>query len=42
VASIKATTERMTQSWLDRKKRRRLRQQMAAAAQPMLVPAAHG
>jgi hypothetical protein len=42
VASIKATTERMTQSWLDRKKRRRLRQQMAAAAQPMLVTAAHG
>ena len=40
VASIKATTERMTQSWLDRKKRRRLRQQMAAAAQPMLAPAA--
>jgi hypothetical protein len=35
VASIKATTERMTQSWLDRKKRRRLRQQMAAAAHPM-------
>jgi hypothetical protein len=37
VASIKATTERMTQSWLDRKKRRRLRQQMAAATQPMLL-----
>src|ERR1700722_7364108 len=30
VASIKATTERMTQSWLDRRKRRRLQQQMAA------------
>jgi hypothetical protein len=30
--SIKATTERLTQSWLDRKKARRLRQQMAAAA----------
>ncbi|HEY0909832.1 MAG TPA: hypothetical protein VGD75_06320, partial [Bradyrhizobium sp.] len=40
VASIKATTERMTQSWLDRKKRRRLRQQMAAATRPMLVPVA--
>jgi len=41
LSSIKATTERMTQSWLDRKKRRRLQKQMAAAAQ--LVPAvAHG
>jgi hypothetical protein len=28
--SIKATTERLTQSWLDRKKARRLQQQMAA------------
>lgn len=37
VASIKATTERMTQSWLDRRKRRRLRQQMAAASQPALT-----
>ena len=37
LASIKATTERMTQSWLDRKKRRRLRQQMAAASQPALT-----
>jgi hypothetical protein len=36
LASIKATTERMTQSWLDRKKRRRLRQQMAAS-QPALT-----
>jgi uncharacterized protein HemY len=41
LSSIKATTERMTQSWLDRKKRRRLQKQMAAAAR--LVPAvAHG
>ncbi len=32
LSSIKATTERLTQSWLDRKKARRLRQQMAAAA----------
>jgi hypothetical protein len=36
VTSIKATTERMTQSWLDRRKRRRLRQQMAAS-QPALT-----
>jgi hypothetical protein len=32
LSSIKATTERLTQSWLDRKKARRLRQQMAAVA----------
>ena len=31
LSSIKATTERLTQSWLDRKKARRLRRQMAAA-----------
>ena len=31
LSSIKATTERLTQSWLDRKKARRLRQQLAAA-----------
>jgi hypothetical protein len=37
LASIKATTERMTQSWLDRKKRRRLRQQMASASQLALT-----
>src|SRR5437899_1530003 len=30
LSSIKATTERLTQSWLDRKKARRLRQQLAA------------
>jgi len=30
LSSIKATTERATQSWLDRKKARRLRKQMAA------------
>ncbi len=35
LASIKATTERLTQSWLIRKKARRLRQQMAA--QPALA-----
>ena len=32
LSSIKATTERLTQSWLDRRKARRLRQQMAAAS----------
>ena len=30
LSSIKATTERLTQSWLDRKKARRLQQQLAA------------
>ena len=43
LSSIKATTERMTQSWLDRAKRRRRQKQMAAAAEPALVSAsAHG
>ena len=37
LSSIKATTERLTQSWLDRKKARRLRRQMAAAAQPAVA-----
>ena len=32
LCSIKATTERATQAWLDRKKRRRLRREMAAVA----------
>ncbi len=32
LSSIKATTERLTQAWLDRRKARRLRQQMASAA----------
>jgi hypothetical protein len=32
LSSIKTTTERLTQSWLDRKKARRLRKQMASAA----------
>jgi hypothetical protein len=31
LSSIKATTERLTQSWLNRKKARRLREQLAAA-----------
>jgi hypothetical protein len=34
LSSIKATTERLTMSWLLRKKARRLRKQMAAAALP--------
>lgn len=38
--SIKATTERMTQSWIDRGKRRRLRQQLATVAVPSVVSAA--
>jgi hypothetical protein len=43
LASIKATTERLTTSWLQRKKARRLRKQMAAPSRPALaVAAAHG
>jgi hypothetical protein len=37
LSSIKATTERLTLSWLLRKKARRLRKQMAAAAQPAVA-----
>jgi len=37
LSSIKATTERLTQSWLMRKKAQRLRRQMAAAAQPAVA-----
>jgi hypothetical protein len=37
LSSIKANTERLTQSWLLRKKARRLRQQLAVAAQPALA-----
>jgi hypothetical protein len=37
LSSIKATTERLTQSWLMRKKARRLRRQMAAVAQPAVA-----
>jgi hypothetical protein len=40
LSSIKATTERATQAWLDRKKKRRLRKQIAAAAEPAMAPAA--
>jgi hypothetical protein len=38
--SIKATTERLTQSWLDHGKRRRLRKQLAAVANPAMAGAA--
>jgi hypothetical protein len=37
--SVKATTERVTQSWIDRGKRRRLRRQLAATADPAVVSA---
>jgi ATP-dependent protease HslVU (ClpYQ) peptidase subunit len=40
LSSIKATTERATQAWLDRKKARRLRKQTADARQPPMVTAA--
>jgi hypothetical protein len=39
LASIKATTEHLTQSWLNHKKARRLRKQMAALAAPALATA---
>jgi len=39
LSSIKATAERLTQSWLTRKKARRLRRQMAAAPQPAVAMA---
>ena len=42
VSSIKATTERLTMSYLQRKKARRLRKQMALGSQPDLPAAAHG
>jgi ATP-dependent protease HslVU (ClpYQ) peptidase subunit len=42
LSSIKATTERATQAWLDRKKARRLRRQMAAAQATMAPAAACG
>lgn len=40
LSSIKATTERATQSWLDRRKRRRLRQAQAGSAAAVLSPVA--
>jgi hypothetical protein len=39
LASIKATTERLTQSWLNHKKARRLRKQMAASSPPAMATA---
>src|SRR6202171_3664692 len=43
LSSIKATTERLTLSWLTRKKARRLQKQMAAAAPPaMAIVGIHG
>jgi hypothetical protein len=43
LSQVKATTERLTMSWLARKKARRLRKQMALGSQPALaVAAAHG
>jgi hypothetical protein len=43
LSSIKATTERLTTSWLQRKKAKRLRKQLAAPSEPALaVAAAHG
>jgi hypothetical protein len=38
LASIKATTERLTQSWLQRSKARRLRRQLAASAAALALP----
>jgi hypothetical protein len=40
LASIKAMTERLTQSWIDHGKRRRLRKQLAAVADPAMASAA--
>src|SRR6202166_4036198 len=37
LSSIKATAERLTQSWLNAKKARRLRRRLAAAAQPTVA-----
>ncbi len=42
LVSIKATTERLTWSWLLRNKARRLRRQIAAASQPSLAVAGAG
>ncbi|HKH00517.1 MAG TPA: hypothetical protein VKB08_07340, partial [Bradyrhizobium sp.] len=43
LSPIKATTERLTQSWLDRKKARGSRQQMAGALQPAVaIPSVTG
>jgi hypothetical protein len=42
LSSIKATTERLTQSWLNRRKARRLRRLLAAASTAPASAAAHG
>jgi hypothetical protein len=42
LSSIKATTERATQAWLDRRKARRLRRQMAAASSALATVDARG
>jgi hypothetical protein len=42
LSSIKAMTERLTQSWLDRKKARRLRKQLAAVEPAMASAIANG
>jgi hypothetical protein len=43
LSSIKATTERLTQSWLNRRKAGRLRKQLAAATQlPVVIAGASG
>jgi hypothetical protein len=42
LTSIKATTERLTQSWLDRRKMRRLRRQLAAHSSALAGGAARG
>jgi hypothetical protein len=42
LSSIKATAERLTQSWLDRRKARRLRRQLAAASSALVGAAAPG
>ena len=42
ISSIKATTERLTMSWLARRKARRLRRLMAAASQPAVAMASAG
>jgi hypothetical protein len=42
LSSIKATTERLTQSWLNARKARRLRAQMAAAQPAVAMSAAGG
>jgi hypothetical protein len=42
LSSIKATTEHLTQAWLDRRKARRLRRQMAAASLALANAAVRG